>query len=98
MVEHTQGDLENLSSIVFNLHIISQSVVHAIVHCPVGILAGLFPDDAAIVSGLSGSHELHVLDDEGTSIASDGTNLFAFLHAHDHTDDVGFNTEIAQHT
>ena len=90
--------LINVGSVVLNLGTISQGIVHAIVKHLIGELTSLFPNDVTKIIGSGRLRELHVFDDESAAVARDGTHFLAFLHAKERTNDVGFNTKVAQHT
>ena len=90
--------LINFGSVVLDLGVVSQGIVHTIVEHFIRELASLFPDDVTKIIGSGRLRELHVFDDESAAVARDGTHFFAFLHAKEGTNDVGFNTEVAQHT
>ena len=85
-------------AIVFNLGVVLQSAVDGTAQHPVVELAGLFTSDIAEVGDGFRSGELHILEDERAAIASHGTHFLTFLHTKEGTNDVGFDTEIAQHT
>ena len=90
--------LEDFSPVVLDLGLVSQGVVDTAAQHPVGELAGLLPDDVAIVADGGRLREFHVLDDESAAVACDGANFLAFLHAKERTHDVGLDTEVTQHT
>lgn len=62
MLEPQKPLSENLGSVVFDLGKVSQGVVHT-AH-PVGVLAGLFPDNFSVVSSGSRLLDSHILDNE----------------------------------
>ena len=98
MSDKNKQNLEYLSSVVFDLSLISQGVIDVATHNFVSELAGLFPNDVTIVVRCGRLRKSNILDDESATVASDGTHFLTFLHTEERAHDVGFNTEVTQYT